>query len=337
VRASRDFASEYSGNNRPRGPTADSSLMRRGSGAGVADSVKSGSSPVGILFADVVASTTLYEALGDARAFAAVWTCLAIAQEEVTAKGGAVVKTIGDEIMAAFDDPAAMVEAAVAIMCRVDQQPAIPGPRGLIRLALRAGGSFGPAIYSDGDYFGDSVNMAARMTALAGAMEIIFTGETATCLPTSAQAMVRAIDPVFISGKTEEVRVIELLWQHTGATIFRPSGRHGGSKRERLELCLNDKTWVLEVGESVTLGREGDNDMIVPTEVASRHHATIGWRREKWVLTDHSTNGTFLATARGGPARRVHREQVELRRAGLIGCGAPPRAGGTTCIGFRLV
>src|SRR5438034_11824891 len=81
--------------------------------------------PLAILFADVAGSTRLYETLGDNSALAAVDSVLRLVADAVIAQGGRVVKTIGDEIMAAFSTAEAACEAAMGMQRAVDALTAV--------------------------------------------------------------------------------------------------------------------------------------------------------------------------------------------------------------------
>src|SRR5499427_10878286 len=80
-----------------------------------------------ILFADVSGSTALYELLGDKPAAKAIDALLGVLREVISTRDGQVVKTIGDELMVVFNNPAAASEAAREMQQRVSTWPR---PRG---------------------------------------------------------------------------------------------------------------------------------------------------------------------------------------------------------------
>ncbi len=124
-----------------------------------------------LLFTDLTRSTEMYERIGDLQAFGLVRKHFALLRDIVAAEGGAVVKTIGDAIMASFAEPPPAMRAAVEMN------------RGISRvspdLALKIGIHSGPCIAVDLndrlDYFGRTVNLAARVQGLAGMREIVCT------------------------------------------------------------------------------------------------------------------------------------------------------------------
>lgn len=124
-----------------------------------------------LLFSDLQGSTALYGAIGDARAYHLVRDHFAFLAAIVRANNGAVVKTIGDAIMAAFADPADAVRAALAIQKQVESFNAERSDEGIvIKLGIHEGPSIAVTLNGRLDYFGSTVNMAARLqgTSLGG-------------------------------------------------------------------------------------------------------------------------------------------------------------------------
>jgi class 3 adenylate cyclase len=117
-----------------------------------------------ILFSDLVGSTAMYNRIGDASSYALVRDQFAFLQRIVRQYEGAIVKTIGDAIMAAFVDPAKGVGAALAIQQEIDNFNARHPDRPLM---IKLGMHYGPciAVNLNGrlDYFGTTVNLAARL------------------------------------------------------------------------------------------------------------------------------------------------------------------------------
>jgi class 3 adenylate cyclase len=268
---------------------------------------------VAVLFADVSGSTKLYETVGDAEALKAIGGCLSLVRVACEGQGGRVVKTIGDEIMAVFSRADMAAEAAAEMQARISELP----PVGRARLAIRVGFHFGPAIAVEGDVFGDSVNVAARMAALAKGEQVILSAETADALSPNVRARVREIDSLTVKGKQKEIGIFELIWQGADADLtslaIRPMTRPS-----RLELRHGTREIELtESRPSLTLGRDAQNDVVIADKMASRAHARIERRRDKFVLIDQSSNGTYV-TVEGEPEIHLRREELMLRGRGHI-------------------
>ncbi|NDJ59507.1 MAG: adenylate/guanylate cyclase domain-containing protein, partial [Chloroflexi bacterium] len=128
---------------------------------------------VTLLFSDLKGSTALYERVGDIRAYEIVRAHFKLLRDIVADSGGAVVKTMGDAVMASFADPAPALAAALQMnreICQVGAEE---------DLVLKIGLHAGPCIAVDSnerlDYFGQTVNIAARVQGLADGSEIVIT------------------------------------------------------------------------------------------------------------------------------------------------------------------
>lgn len=279
-----------------------------------------------IVFADVSGSTRLYEKLGDAGALAAVDRCVSAMKRATQVNRGRVVKTIGDEVMAVFDSAAQGMMAVCEMQNRIDEMPPLsPG----VKLAIRAGFHFGSALHENDDVFGDSVNTAARMAGLAKAGQIITTAETVAALPEMLRASCREIDAFAVKGKAEAVNVCEVIWQE-GAELTMVSARAAPAAALAAQLTLRhgDETLVVEPARpSISLGRDPGCDIVIRDPRASRSHAKIELRRDKFVLTDISSNGTYL-TLQGEAEIALKREETMLRGSGHIVFGHAGSAGG---------
>ena len=125
-----------------------------------------------VLFTDLKNSTRLYRDIGDATAFGRVMNHFDILKRAIAEADGALVKTIGDAVMGVFRNPA----AALTAMLRAQQELAAP-PEGTAPLILKAGIHIGPCIAvtlnERLDYFGSTVNMAARLEGLSTGNDVV--------------------------------------------------------------------------------------------------------------------------------------------------------------------
>ena len=129
-----------------------------------------------VLFTDLQASTAMYERVGDLNALGIVQRHFEVLEQVVARNRGAVVKTIGDAVMAVFPDPAQGIAAATEMIDTVRRAVAHGED-----LVLKVGVHAGPcvAIQSNGqvDYFGRTVNIAARVQSLASGGQIVCSEE----------------------------------------------------------------------------------------------------------------------------------------------------------------
>jgi class 3 adenylate cyclase len=125
-----------------------------------------------VLFTDLRDSTRFYQEIGDAPAFGRVMDHFAVLRKAVAEEDGALVKTIGDAIMAVFRRPVSALRAILDAQRRLAAPPAGAPP-----FYLKAGMHHGPCIavtMNDRlDYFGSVVNMAARLERLSSGEDVI--------------------------------------------------------------------------------------------------------------------------------------------------------------------
>lgn len=127
---------------------------------------------IALLFSDLVGSTALYERVGDARAFAIVEQHFRLMGEAIREHGGAIIKTMGDAVMASFASEREAIAAARQMIEAHDR--AHPADEGLgVKIGVYAGPCLAVRANDRLDYFGTTVNMAARLQAQAGASEIV--------------------------------------------------------------------------------------------------------------------------------------------------------------------
>jgi adenylate cyclase len=119
------------------------------------------------VFADIAGYTALTEAHGDADAAELAGVFCAQVSEFARASGGEVIKTIGDAVMVRHDDPADAVGLGLAAAHEVIAGHGYP--------AVRVGMHHGPAVEREGDWFGATVNLAARVAATASGGEVLVT------------------------------------------------------------------------------------------------------------------------------------------------------------------
>ncbi len=133
---------------------------------------------VTLMFTDLRGSTALYTDIGDAAAYHLVREHFAFLARIVRSHGGAVVKTIGDAIMAAFSDPADALRAALEAQREVGAFNRSEGGQNLvIKLGLHEGPCIAVTLNGRLDYFGTSVNMAARLQAQSRGDDVVLSKE----------------------------------------------------------------------------------------------------------------------------------------------------------------
>jgi adenylate cyclase len=267
-----------------------------------------------VLFVDVSGSTRLYETIGDERALGRVDRSLAMIARVCEDCGGRVVKTMGDSAMCVFETADAALRASRLMLEKNDEQqdPGEPG------LGIHVGCHFGPVLESAGDVFGDTVNLAARVAGIAKIGQIITTADTAARLSPELAARARTLHAMPIKGKQEAVVICELLWQEAAdLTVYGTTSPDQG-RAARLMLRYESREWRFEGPGELSFGRDGGCDIVVTDPKASRHHARIERRRDRFVLADQSSNGTWVRFDGETDGIVLRREELMLRASGII-------------------
>ena len=270
-----------------------------------------------VLFADVSGGTKLYETAGDEAAHQAIDLCLRLFSALTVQHGGRVVKTVGDEVMAVFPDASHAGAAARDIQLGMHDM----APVGKVRLGVRIGMHQGPVVEKGGDVFGDTVNLAARLAEMATRGQIITSLDTVQLLTPIQKMDCRQLYSIPVKGKEKDVPICELMWTDADDATQVVAQRASTDAGTALRLVY--RTRVLVVGgdkRTVVLGREGTADLVIADRMASRAHCEIEQRQDKFVLADHSANGTFLSID-GDREIVLRREEFTLRGRGWIAFG----------------
>jgi len=275
-----------------------------------------------ILFADIAGSTNLYETLGDE----AAKTLVTRLQEEIAAiaveAGGSVQEIVGDEVMLCFAQASDSATCALAIQRNL----ATLSGSADVKPAVRIGLHWGQAIVERDRMFGDMINVAARVAAIAQGGQIITTQTVVDRLPDALARIARPFDVAPVKGKREPLLVYDLPWQQQGLTVIAPVVS-GANPVETLALMFSDQHFVLTPDQTgFAVGRDPSSDLVVDWPSVSRRHAVIEFRRGRFVLSDTSSNGTYL-TLQNGQVVFLRRESLPIWGNGRIALGAPLNEG----------
>ena len=282
-----------------------------------------------ILFADLRGSTSLYETLGNAEASAVVTQSVALLAGIVTQSGGTVVKTLGDVLMAMFNESTAGVASAVEMHAALDRWDGPIREASRVRLPplqLQVGLARGEVVEMSGDVFGDAVNVAARLLDHAGDNETLATQTVIEGLSALEQEQFRSLDRMQLRGRVEPVHVHLLeparRFGDTEATMF--GEILAAPVPEGIRLVWLDLNRIY-AGTSlpVVLGRSPQATYCVDDTRVSRSHARIDWHGGTFQLTDLSYNGTFVRFANDTQSVSLRRSSCTLHGSGVITLGAP--------------
>jgi len=148
--------------------------------------------PLTVGFADLVGFTAASQALAPRELTRVVERFETLAYEHVPARGGRVVKMIGDEVMLAVDDPARAADIAVALVDACARDPLLPD--------VRVGLATGPTVAWEGDLYGPTVNLASRLVNLARPATVLVDDGLGRRVQDDARFAVKRLRPVTLRG-----------------------------------------------------------------------------------------------------------------------------------------
>ncbi len=275
-----------------------------------------------VMFADVSGSSRLYKRHGNTQAKLQIDNTLFGTRQIIEEHEGIVVKTLGDEIMARFLNPLLACRAAIALQRRAQEED---------NLALRIGMSYGDTLMDEhGDVFGDVVNDAADVSHIARGRQVVITDHLLSQLPEVFQRQCEAFDRIALKGASHSSVVYRLCWEtpaqpHKATAVLEVAELNQLLQSHRLSLSAHDKSNSYKADQlPLSLGRDASVvNWLARNERVSREHCDIVFRRGKFVLRDHSTNGTYVCIDGGEPIY-IRREEIPLMGTGSITLGQKP-------------
>tara|TARA_B100000446_G_scaffold16724_2_gene14230 strand:+ start:16096 stop:16995 length:900 start_codon:yes stop_codon:yes gene_type:complete len=286
-----------------------------------------------VMFADLSGSSSLYKLLGNLGAKTKIDDTLNAMIDEVSLHEGQLIKTIGDEIMVSFS------EAEKACHCAqiLQRQTALTKTQ----LPVRIGIAFGETLIDQDDVFGETVNDAAHLTHIARAGQILLTQATADALPDNMRQHCHQFDRVAIKGGDSKSLIYRLHWEsqtqaHNATAVMTLDDPRHNPTSAHIHLQLGEQSLhLLPEHTPFILGRDSNSaNLRVNSHLASREHCEIVFRRGKFVLVDHSTNGTYVASP---PQEEIYlrREELPLMGEGTLSLGQSAEKGGELVVRFK--
>ena len=289
-----------------------------------------------VLFADVTDSTRIYEMLGDTRALALINELFGLLDKAAGDHGGTVLKKLGDGMVYEFPAPDAACEAACDMQLAVQSTPAA---RPAERLAIKVGFTYGPVVLSEGDVFGDTVNVCSRLVALANPEQVLTTQQTVDALAPALRARCRQLFPVRVRGRQEEIVACSVRYRADPDATETNLARAALARRRDTVLKISyegEMHVVHSEGAGLRIGRDKENDLVVESHFASRQHARVYPREGHFVLQDLSSNGTYLLADGASAEMLLRREEAVLAERGWIGLGNSATRHGDHALRFRV-
>jgi len=177
------------------------------------------------------------------------------------------------------------------------------------------------------------------MVGLAKREQIVVTQAMLKGLTNYGQFRTRALGSTHVSGKSQPIEIIDILWQHDTAnitTLTRAVRIEDPSRASKLDLRFRGRDLQMhDLSPPFMMGRDPSSNLLIEGEWVSRNHAMLEYRRGNFVLTDRSTNGTFVRF-QGEDEIRIHRDELNLRKDGLISLGQSTSRTSELFVQFKL-
>lgn len=273
-----------------------------------------------VVFADVAGSSKLYKEVGNDEANRRIGDVIQQVCDVTQQHNGVVIKTIGDEVMCHFTAADAACEAVIS-MQRV----------GAKTLPLRVGMAWGNVIEKKGDIFGEAVNDAAAVAKIARARQIITTQNLLEQLNVTNRLKLSQFDEVKLKGHQEPTKLYRVesesglstqgfaqqtdIMSAAGAIQIQLVVSYRRSDGSTDSITLTSENVPLHIGRDDTQCK-----LPMGSPSASRDHCHIDYQYGKFVLVDHSTNGTYVKNS-GGQQIYLRRQETPLLGEGEISLG----------------
>ena len=291
-------------------------------------------------FIDLTGSTAAYEALGNARAAEVISKLTQWIGRVCEAHGGRVIKFLGDGVLASFPSGPLAVEAVVFMQqSHTERLRQWPAP---LRMSLKIGLASGQVVQMADDTYGDPVNLASRLSDMAGAdtiwadeslmVEVRASRRPSNTAPAVLDAVrYRSLGMIRVRGLAQAHSVFQIEWnEEMSSDLMTVQGAlHDldtvSGQGASIALAWLGTISVLTAQElPVVIGRIPDNGFVVSDQRVSRQHARVEWQDGAFVLTDLSSFGSWVRFAENPHSEvQLRRSQCILHSTGEVALGAP--------------
>lgn len=297
---------------------------------------------VTVVYSDLSGSTGLFEVLGNAKASQAIVQLTHWMGELCTSYQGQVIKFLGDGVLVVFADNTAAVTACIE-MQRLHSERILSWPAKQ-QMSLQIGLARAEVIEKDGDFYGDAINVASRLSSLAGPKQILASEDVLKPLPAEAASFFHALGPLEIRGRQQPCVVYRVEWEGevleeaytVCADLPTLSGKAFVSLK-KIELSCGDHHGAFLASETpIFLGRDLTAQFVINDPRVSRRHAKIVWRAGSFNLEDVSSYGTWVRFFGSQTAVPLRRYSCVLHDSGEMTLGAGFDDGSVPTVGFHI-
>jgi len=239
--------------------------------------------------------------------------CVAALSQAAELSGGRVLRKQPDAVMAVF----ASADVATAAAARM-QSFAENGGHKSADMHVGIGYQAGAVTQHGREVAGETVDLARELSRQARDGQILTSAQTASSLSAGIRVALRPLPSVGIIG-AEQLR--EVAWRDSTDRLLAAQRTAVAARQPALRLNYQGKVLVRRRdAEFITLGRDPGLDVVIDEPTASRRHCHIVRRDGRFILRDHSTNGTYV-TIEGAAEVHLHVDTLVLHKAGWIALG----------------
>jgi adenylate cyclase len=296
-----------------------------------------------IAFVDLTGSVSVFETLGNDRGTQAVRRLTQWIGSTGLENGGRVVKMLGDGVLLSFSNNRQAVDTIIQIQQEHAHRVARWPDR--LKLMMQIGMARGQVVQIDGDCFGDAVNVASRLSDLAGPEQILVNDRVIRELGGRHGVRSRSLGPMRIKGRAESAEVFRIEWHPELLSEFLtlPADLHSlqngaESLYGSIQLGWLDTSRAFQLTDlPLKIGRVAEADFVVNDPRVSRLHISIDIRSGNYVLEDISSYGSWVRFDGAENTIALRRQECLLHSDGEIAMGAPFTDYSAPTVRFRLV
>jgi len=296
-----------------------------------------------VVFADLTGSTAAFESLGNERATRTITELTTWIAKVCERHRGRVVKTLGDGVLAVFDQTRNAVQAVVQLqnvhLLRLDRSAAG------MSMHLKVGVACGEVVVVNGDCYGDAVNVASRLADLSGADQVWVNDAVASQFKDDDDGIhFISLGPIQLRGRAEPCGVHRVEWRNESqvGALTVPAGLEQLSRAMLTTEGSIELTWLNQTARfgaarlPIHVGRAVDAQFVVKDQRVSRVHASISRRSGVFVLADMSSFGTWIRFDGSQTELPLRREECVLHDNGVMALGAPFSDFSAVTVSFNL-
>ncbi len=254
-----------------------------------------------VMFTDIRGSTAYFEKYGDIAGVMMVHQCTELIKRQLEKHKGTFIKTIGDAVMATFEDCKDAVEASIAMHQALRHRNAQKEEKD--RIAIRIGLNQGSGIVRSADVFGDVVNVASRVESVAQPEQIIISKTVNQHVSPLSLFNIRYLGQFALKGKEGPSDLFEVIWdeeKEAASTVASHTVVTGGAgvaipkfKLQLIKAGATSKEWDLK-SRQVTIG-QGNADITFPDDPRmAPTHARLTADVAQLHVEDLSDRGMFV-------------------------------------------